>query len=174
MKADSNNWRLFRNKFPATTNSELVPPRNLLFAPAASLTGEKLTPYPNLTAGIPFVARPDLSTGVVRLPDGVNPGSTVPFEFRRGYIHSYNLTLQREVAGFLAEAGYVGTRSIRTLTNENLNAAPIGGGNPGRVLSAKFGKGFNDVGCLCPDTNAYYDSLQTKLTRRLGSGSSFG
>src|SRR5262245_19919684 len=171
MSADSNNWRFFRNNFPATTNSDLLPAGGLQFAPAASLTGETLTPYPNLTAGIPFVARPDLSSGVVRLPDNVNPGSTVPFEFRRGYIHSYNLTLQREIAGFVAEAGYVGTRSIRTLTNENLNAAPIGAGNPGRILNVQLGRNFTDVGCLCPDTNAYYDSLQTRVTRRLGSGS---
>ena len=172
MSADSNNWRFFRNNYPATTNSDLVAPNP--FAPASSLTGEKLTPYPSLTAGIPFVAKPDISSGVIPLPAGVNPGSTAPFDFRRGYIHSYNLTLQREIAGFVAEAGYVGTRSIRTLTNENLNAAPIGGGNPGRVLSAKFGKGFTDIGCLCPDTNAYYDSLQTRVTRRLGGGSNIG
>jgi hypothetical protein len=175
MSADSNNWRFFRNNFPATTNSDRQPPSNLSFAPAASLTGETLAPYPNLPVGIPFVALPDVSSGVIQLPAGVNPGSTVPFDFRRGYIHSYNLTLQREIAGFVAETGYVGTRSIRTLTNENLNAAPIGGGNSGRLLAQRLGPTFtSDVGCLCPDTNAYYDSLQTRVTRRLGGGSNIG
>jgi Carboxypeptidase regulatory-like domain/TonB dependent receptor len=175
MSADSNNWRFFRNNFPATTNSDRQQPSNLSFAPAASLTGATLTPYPNLPVGIPIVALPDLSSGVIRLPAGVNPGSTVPFDFRRGYIHSYNLTLQHEIAGFVAEAGYVGTRSIRTLTNENLNAAPIGGGNSGRLLAQQLGPTFtSDVNCLCPDTNAYYDSLQTRVTRRLGGGSNIG
>jgi len=175
MSADSNNWRFFRNNYPATTNSDRQPAGSLAFAPAASLTGETLAPYPTLPVGIPFVPVPDISSGVIPLPAGVNPGSTVPFDFRRGYIHSYNLTLQREIAGFVAEAGYVGTRSIRTLTNENLNAAPIGGGNSGRILATQLGPGFtSDVGCLCPDTNAYYDSLQTKVTRRLGKGSDIG
>ena len=175
MSADSNNWRFFRNNFPATTNSDRQQPANLAFAPAASLTGTTLAPYPNLPVGIPIVPLPDLSSGVIPLPPGVNPGSTVPFDFRRGYVHSYNLTLQREVAGFVAEAGYVGTRSIRTLTNENLNAAPIGAGNSGRLLAQRLGPGFtSDVNCLCPDTNAYYDSLQTRVTRRLGGSSNIG
>ncbi|HEU0184937.1 MAG TPA: TonB-dependent receptor [Blastocatellia bacterium] len=172
MSADSNNWRFFRNNFPSTTNSDVG--RIDGFAPAASLTGAALAPYPNLITGIPVVPLPDLSSGVIPLPNNVGPGSTVPFEFRRGYIHSYNLTLQREIAGFVAEAGYVGTRSIRTLTNENLNAAPIGGDNAGRLLNARLGKNFPDVNCLCPDTNAYYDSLQTRVTRRLGGSSNIG
>ncbi len=172
MSADSNNWRFFRNNFPATTNSNTV--GATAFQPSASLTGATLAPYPNLVVGIPTVALPDLSSGVIPLPSGVNPGTTVPFDFRRGYIHSYNLTLQREIAGFVAEAGYVGTRSIRTLTNENINAAPIGGGEAGRPLNIKFGRSIGNVNCLCPDTNAYYDSLQTRLTRRLGDGSNIG
>ncbi|HKQ74427.1 MAG TPA: TonB-dependent receptor [Blastocatellia bacterium] len=173
MSADSNNFRFFRNNFPATTNSDSRGATD--FQPASTLTGaNKPGPYPNLFTGIPVVPLPDFSSGVIRLPDGVGPGLTVPFEFRRGYVHSYNLTLQREIAGFVAEAGYVGTRSIRTLTNENLNAAPLGGGNAGRMLNAQLGRNFVDIGCLCPDTNAYYDSLQTKVTRRMGGGSNIG
>ncbi|MBO0857029.1 MAG: TonB-dependent receptor [Chloracidobacterium sp.] len=175
MSADSNNWRFFRNNFPATTNSDKQSIQNLVFAPAASLTGETLSPYPSITAGIPFVALPNISSGVIPVPVNVSPGSTVPFDFRRGYIHSYNLTLQREIAGFVAEAGYVATRGIRMLTNENLNAAPIGAGNAGRLLATQLGPNFTtDINCLCPDTNTYYDSLQTKLTRRLGKGSDIG
>ena len=30
------------------------------------------------------------------------------------------------------------------------------------------------MGCLCPDTNSYYDALQAKLTRRFGGSSSIG
>ena len=107
MSADSNNWRFFRNNYPATTNSDVN--GATAFTPAASLTGERLAPYPNLTAGIPAVALPDIRSGVIPVPSGVGPGNTVPFKFRRGYVHSYNLTLQREFAGFVAEAAYVGT-----------------------------------------------------------------
>ena len=52
------------------------------------------------------MALPDISSGVIALPNNVGAGGgTVPFDFRRGYIHSYNLTLQREFAGFVGEAG---------------------------------------------------------------------
>jgi carboxypeptidase family protein len=172
MSADSNNWRFFRNNFPATTLSDVG--NQTQFAPAASLTGATLAPYPGLSAGIPFIALPDISSGVLPVPNNVGPGTTVPFEFRRGYTHSYNLTLQREFAGFVAEAAYVGNRGIRVLTNENINAAPIGAGNPGRVLFPVANKNWGDINCLCPDTNSYYDGLQTKVTRRLGGGSFLG
>jgi hypothetical protein len=43
-----------------------------------------------------------------------------------------------------------------------------------RPLFIKFGKNWGDVGCLCPDTNSYYDALQAKLNRRLTNGFSMG
>lgn len=172
MSADSNNWRFFRNNYPATTNSDVNGATS--FAPAASLTGETLVPYPGLPVGIPFVPIPDISTGVIAVPNGVNPGNTIPFKFNRGFTNSFNLTLQREVGKFVAEAGYVGTRGIRLLTNENINASTIGAGEAGRPLNSVAGKNYGNVNCLCPDANSYYDSLQVKVTRRLGPGSLVG
>ena len=172
MSADSNNWRYFRNNYPATTNSDVNAPTT--FAPAASLTGLALAPYPGLPVGIPAVAIPDISSGLIPVPAGVNPGNTIPFNFNRGYVHSYNLTVQREFFGFVGEVAYVGTRGIRTLTNENINASPLGGGEAGRPLNAVAGKNWGTVNCLCPDTNSYYDAMQSKLTRRLGTGSYIG
>ncbi len=172
MSADSNNWRFFRNNYPATTNSDVNGTNS--FSPAGSLTGETLTPFPGLPVGIPFVAIPDISSGVVVVPSGVSPGNVVPFNFRRGYVHSYNLTIQHEWKGFVAEAAYVGTRGIRLLTNENINAGTIGGGQNSRPLFIKFGKNYGDVNCLCPDANSYYDALQSKVTRRFGKDSYIG
>jgi hypothetical protein len=174
MNADNNNWRFFRNNYPATINSDVTPSvGGGSWAPAASLSGETLGAFPGLTAGIPVVAVPDISSGAIPLPSNVNPGNVVPFNFRRGYIHSYNLTLQREFSSFVAEAGYVGTRGIRLLTNENLNASYPGAGNNGRWLFPTIHNG-NDVNCLCPDANSYYDSLQAKLTWRSKSGNQIG
>jgi hypothetical protein len=96
-------------------------------------------------------------------------GSTVPFDFRRGYIHSYNLTLQREFGQFVAEAAYVGARGIRLLTNEDINAAPINGGNPGRRLYPVANRNWGGISQMTPDGHMYYDSLQTKLTWRKGA-----
>jgi hypothetical protein len=172
MSADSNNWRFFRNNYPATTNSDVL--GSTAYYPAASLTGETLAPYPGLAVGIPFVAVPDISSGVLPVPNGVGPGNTVPFKFRRGYVHSYNLTLQREFGRVVAEAGYVGNRGVRLLANENINSAPINGGNVGRLLFPVANKNWGDVNSLSPDTPSYYNSLQTKLTWRFGGGSAIG
>jgi hypothetical protein len=69
MSADSNNWRFFRNNYPATTNSDVN--AATAFAPSASLTGEKLIPYPSLIVGIPFTPIPDISSGLIPLPNNV-------------------------------------------------------------------------------------------------------
>jgi len=173
MSADSNNWRFLRNNWPLVSNADLQ--GSTVFYPAASLTGETLVPYPGLQVGIPAVTVPDLSSGKIPLPNNVGiGGATIPFKFRRGYVHSYNLTLQREFSGYVAEAAYVGTRGIRTLTNENINASPINGGNAGRLLYPVANKNWGDANCLCPDTNSYYDALQAKLTRRMSNGLMLG
>ncbi len=174
MSTDSNNWRFFRNNWPLVSNADLRGASD--FVPAASLHPLTLAPYPGLGVGIPAAVVPDLSSGNVPLPNNTGiGGATIPFDFNRGYTHSYNLTFQRELPwGFVGEAAYVGNRAIRFLTNENINAAPVGGGNAGRPLRVQFGKDWGDVGCLCPDTNSYYDALQSKLTRRLSDGFSMG
>ncbi|MGC9970627.1 MAG: TonB-dependent receptor [Bryobacteraceae bacterium] len=181
MSADSNNWRFFRNNYPATTNSDNTSTwmaagtcPTAAYCPAASLTGETLAPYAGLPVGIPFVAVPDISSGVIPLPNNVGWGNTVPFNFRRGYTHSYNLTLQREIGRASAEAAYVGSRGIRMLTNENINPGPINGGNAGRLLYPVANKNWGDGNSLSPDANMYYDSLQTKVTWRMKGGSQIG
>lgn len=174
MSTDSNNWRFFRNNWPLVSNADLQGAS--AFVPSSSLHPLTLAPYPGLTVGIPAAVVPDLSSGNVPLPNNTGIGGfTIPFDFNRGYTHSYNLTVQRELPwGLVGEAAYVGNRAIRFLTNENINAAPVGGGNAGRPLFVQFGKNWGDVGCLCPDANSYYDALQAKLTRRLSNGFSMG
>ena len=172
LSADSNNWRFFRNNYPATTNSDVL--GATAYYPVASLTGRTLAPYPGLPAGIPLVAMPDISSGVIPVPNNVSPGNTVPFKFNRGYIHSYNFTLQREFGRLVAEAAYVGNRGVRLLTNENINAAPVGGGEAGRLLFPVANKNWGNINCLCPDGPSYYNSLQSKLTWRLGGSSAIG
>jgi hypothetical protein len=171
MAADNNNWRFLRSSYPLTTNVDVQPAG---FVPAASLTGEALAPYPGLKAGIPSATFPDISSGSIPLPDSTGT-STVAKNFRRGYFHSYNLTLQREVAGVVLEAAYIGTRGIRALTNYNLNSSYPGGGDAGRLLNARFpGRNFGDTNILEPSQNTYYDALQTKITRKFGKSAMAG
>ena len=180
MSADNNNWRFFRNNYPNTTNSDVENTGSKVYpwGPAANLTGasfETLTPYPGLGTGIPTVVLPNIISGEIPLPNHTGSGGdTVPFDFRRGYFHSYNLSVQREFAGFVGEAAYVGTRGIRALANENLNAGPAGGGLAGALLNAEFGESWTTINSATPLQNTYYDALQTRLTRRFGTGATVG
>ncbi len=91
---------------------------------------EQSVPAPNTfsaagttAAGIPLPQLPDVSSGVIPLPPSVTT-LTIEQNFRRGYVQSFNFTLQRELgSGFVAQAGYVGSRSIRLTNRRDLNAA---------------------------------------------------
>ncbi len=122
-----------------------------------------------LSAGIPPVAAPDLGNGIISVPTGVSV-ITLPDEFKRGYVQSWNLTLQKELKwGFVGEAGYVATRQIRQLGLLEQNWAPLGAGRNGRQLFSRFGRTAATV-MVSPVGNSHYDSLQTRLTRNFSKG----
>lgn len=179
MNADSNNWRFLRNAYPADTISNFVSntypqPGISSFAPGGTLTGlNAVGPYSYLPTGVTLIPLPDLSSGVLPLPNGTGT-TTIPLNFRRGYIHSYNLTVEQNIHSYVFSLAYVGARSIRPLTNMNINAAPAGGGQAGRLLNATHSGNWGDIGLLTPFGNNYYDALQTKLTRRFTGGSVAG
>src|SRR5207247_6151238 len=75
---------------------------------------------------------------------------------------------------FSVQAAYVGSRAIRQTANVNINAAQgPGGGNNGRALFPKYGRIAN-INMLMPFNTATYDSLQTRVMRRLSGSSLFG
>ncbi|HTW61302.1 MAG TPA: TonB-dependent receptor [Terracidiphilus sp.] len=80
----------------------------------------------NLTYGIPNTAKqaPNYSSGFASLPVA-GTTNTVPQNFRRGYIESWNLVVQRTMpAGFVGTVAYVGDHFVRQQVNINyLNAA---------------------------------------------------
>ncbi|HYK92280.1 MAG TPA: TonB-dependent receptor [Acidobacteriota bacterium] len=129
-----------------------------------------LTPITTLSKGIPAIKVPDYGNGILDIPsDYVFQG--LPKNLNRGYIQSWNLTLQRELpGGFTAQAGYVATRSIRTLGLVDINAGQIiGAGEEGKPLFAKFGRTAGTI-MLQPVGTARYDSLQAQLQRRFTAG----
>ena len=60
----------------------------------------------------------------------------LPKDLKRGYIQSWNVTVQRELPWkFTGQIGYVGTRSTRQLGIRDINAGQvIGAGEDGRPL----------------------------------------
>lgn len=177
---DSNNWRFLRNAYPADTISNFVGntyPEALgsAFAPAGSLTGlNAINNYSYLPTGITLIPVSPETPGSYALPNGVGT-TTVPLDFRRGYINEFNLTVEQAFGGgWVGSVGYVGDRAIRPLENININPAPGGGGQAGRILNAQFGGNWSDINQLTPLFNNYYDSMQATLKKRFSDGSVIG
>ncbi len=126
-----------------------------------------------LANGIPLPTLPDISGGVLTLPGSITT-ITIEDNFRRGYVQSFNFTLQRQIgAGFVAQMGYVGSRSIRLTNRRDLNASSPGGGAAGRPYFTAFGRNVATT-LHEPAYTSTYDSLQAQLDRRFTNGFSFG
>jgi hypothetical protein len=157
--------RPMRSPFPAVLIDEYQP-ANGFVSPAFG--GRDL----NLTTGIPTPRFPDLSTGIVDIPNTFATVSLQPGKYRRGYIESFNFTIERDLgAGFVLRTGYVGTRSIRqALTNFEANAGLVpGAGAAGRPLFGQFGVNANRAFHI-PMAHQRYDAWQSNVTRRFSQG----
>lgn len=123
-----------------------------------------------LSEGIPAIVIPDVSGGVLPIPLNLSARALEPSP-RRGYIQSWNFTLQKQLPGEVTvQAGYVASRQIRINQILNLNAGQIpGAGQAGQPFFVKFGRTANTEVLTNPGTNKY-DSLQTMLTRRFSQG----
>jgi hypothetical protein len=132
-----------------------------------------LQPASRLRDGLPIVPVPDFSSGVIDLAGNIAV-TTLPDEFKRGYVQSWNLTLQKELKwGWVGEVGYVGTRQIRQLGFEQLNWSPIGGGRNGRQLFARFGRDASTT-LVGPIGSSKYNALQARLDHRFRNGYQLG
>jgi Carboxypeptidase regulatory-like domain len=79
-----------------------------------------------LTYGIPKIIYPSFASGFVSLPVAAST-QTVPLDYDRGYIMSWNLFVEREFPSqWVANAGYVGTQYARQpATVTPYNSAPF-------------------------------------------------
>src|SRR5262249_34462149 len=125
-----------------------------------------------LSTGIPAVPVPSLDNGIIDIPGNVT-AITMPHNFRRGYVQSWNVTVQKGIKwGFVGEVGYVATRQIRELGFLDLNWADIGKGAAGQQLNTKFGR-TAATRLVSPVGNSTYDAFQARLQRRFRNGYSF-
>jgi outer membrane receptor protein involved in Fe transport len=123
-----------------------------------------------LRDGIPAITAPDISAGVIPIPLNVS-ARALDQKPKRGYIHSWNVTLQRELPwGFTGQAGYVATRQreINQILDQNAGQV-VGAGNAGRPLFQRFRRTAHS-GLLTNVGWNDYDSLQTSLQRRFSQG----
>jgi hypothetical protein len=94
---------------------------------------------------------------------------TADENFNRGYVQSWNLTLEKQLGQWVASAGYVATRSVRQTSFLHANWSDLDTGNPGRVLFQRFGRVANTqyIGHM---GTAKYDSMQARLKRNFTGG----
>jgi hypothetical protein len=157
---DPNSFRYLRDAYPAVISLQVSGVNS--FQPAGTLK-----------TGIPPIPVPDLSQGIVDLPKNVGT-QTFPRLYNRGYIESFNFTIQRELAaGASVQAAYVASRGIRQTANLNLNAGSPGGGTAGRALYARTGR-TADIRSMAPFNTANYNALQVQGTKRFGGGTLLG
>jgi hypothetical protein len=150
--------RLFRTNYPSVVAMDIVAANSFGFVGKTE-------------DGIPPVPIPSLGNGIIGIPGTVST-ATMEREFKRGNTQSYNVTVQRELNwGFVAQAGYVGSRTIRPLLGMELNYALPGGGNTGRILNQRFGRTASTI-LQAPyeGGTGRYDSLQATLIRRFDRG----
>lgn len=127
-------------------------------------------PYSSTEAGIPAIAGPDLTQAKIPLPANAQMRWIHGSKLERGYVQSWNFIVERELPGrLIGSVGYVGTNTIRSFGDININAAGPGLGNNGRPFAQQFGRTV-DTNSWNGRFSANYHSLQTTLNRRVAQG----
>jgi hypothetical protein len=158
---DPDSFRRLRDNYPATVSTTFNAPST--FESAGSLR-----------TGIPAIVVPALDSGVITLPSAVNT-NTVPTKFNRGYIQSFNATVQRDIGmGFNLNLAYVGTRAIRQTALVNINPSLPGTGNNGRTLNLRHPGRLGNITLYTPFNTSNYNSLQMQLRKQLAGSGMFG
>lgn len=149
--------RPLRVNYPVIVTLNLNSPNG--FAPASQLAN-----------GIPNIPTPNVGNGVIPIDGNVAVNTIIPGQFKRGYIQSWNFSLQKQLrGGWIGEAAYVGTRSVGQLAYYDRNIGEVGGGNASRPLARLYGRNARTAQITGLGTYKY-DALQTKLERRFQAG----
>ncbi len=119
--------------------------------------------------GFPAISPVNVTSGVIPLPPGTGT-TTLPLNYVRGYVMSWNGTVQKSFAKDLTlQAGYVGTRAIHQDQSQNVNYGLPGGGAASQPFYQSLGI-TGALNVLWPMAHTYYDSLQATLNRRFRQG----
>ncbi len=148
--------RTFRTNYPMLLAFNIVAPNSA--APAGLLRD-----------GIPVTPSVTITNGTAAVPGTVNV-LTLGDSFRRPYIQSWNLVLEKSIGwGFTASAGYIATRTVGQSGRIDTNAGLVGGGTASQPLNQKFGRRAS-THLQDGIANSHYDSLQATLKRRFSNG----
>jgi hypothetical protein len=123
-----------------------------------------------IEAGIPEFSGPDPNEGEVELPATALNRSISGNELNRGYVQSWNLIVESELPGkFIGSVGYVGTATVRSFGDLNINYSTPGGGTAGRLFYGAYGR-TADTLAWNGGFSTNYHGLQTTINRRAADG----
>jgi hypothetical protein len=122
-----------------------------------------------LRLGMPAVVAPNYTSGSVAVPLTAGIFTVDNKNYVRGYVQSWNFTVEQRIKSWIASAGYVATRSIDPVNTLSENWGPIGAGTAGEVLNALYGRASTTNMIGTEGTNKY-DSLQARLEHRFAKG----
>ena len=126
------------------------------------------TPFGTLGQGVPGAPNPDIASGLIPLPRGVDMRSPDPDDVKRGHTDSWNMFIERRIPlDISVSLGYVGTRTDGGYADWNRNYAESGG-NANRVLFDKAGSA--SILDWAARTRARYHSLQMAINRPFKNG----
>jgi hypothetical protein len=171
ISTDADSMRYLRDSFPIDQAPAFI-------GPAANTIAVNGTTPLTLAVGIPNPSAPNTSTGFVSLPVSGST-NTVPANFRRGYVESWNLFIQQDLGGkFVLNIGYVGTHQVRQPASYTLNAAPLPSGsticmangqyNPSTGLTGSCNFAANELVNTNAGCNANSTSLVNGVTTPTG------
>ncbi len=160
--------RPLRGFYPLTINNAYSPLNGF----SVANIGSPSTFVPStLTAGIPPVVGPDLSTGIIPLdPTASERAPAYNSEIHRGYIQSYNFTLERQLPGaVVASAGYVGQHTVHQFADRDINSGYPNSGTTGLPQYAEFGRTIA-TNVWDGYLSSEYNSLQMSVNKQFSHG----
>ena len=149
-----------RENFPYLSAQLLLPPNSLSYSIS-------------LRQGLPPVPTPDLKSGIVPIPGTAFAETYDNANYVRGYIQTWNFTIEQRVRNWIASAGYVGVRYVDAQSNLQMNWSPINGGTAGQILNRMNGRTASTLYMGTMGTNTY-DGLQTRLQGHFAGGYQVG
>jgi len=148
--------RPLRGWYPLTVN----------FANVASGYGWSST----FAQGVPNTVGPDISSGVVQLPGNASERSPWAGQIHRGYVQSYNFTIERKLPeNVVASIAYVGTHSVHLLADRDINYGSPGSGTTGLPYYPLYGRTIS-LNMWDGYLSAEYNSLQVAANRSFSKG----
>jgi hypothetical protein len=138
-----------------------------LFVPSSPVSTYQV--YDTFAQGIPLIQNPNISSGTITPPPGVTIATLAPGELKRGYVQSWNATVEKKLPGqTLLTVAYVGNNMIHQFNGQDLNAATLNGGSASQPGN-KFGINvpvYSYMGYLTD----HYNSLQVSANKRMTHG----